>query len=79
MLFRSRPRVWNISEVSKDHRNKVTRLPNKTTPRVAVLGPENETAPFVAGTTVTVGLIDAAASETKLFNDERARGRVRGQ
>ena len=35
-----------------------------------MLGPENETAPPVAGTILAVGLIDAAASETKLFNGD---------
>jgi hypothetical protein len=36
-----------------------------------VLGPENETAPLLTDTTDAVGLTDAAACETKLFNGEQ--------
>jgi hypothetical protein len=63
--------------VSDDQKSKDIRLLSKTTPKVAVLGPEIEMASFeLIDTTEAVGLIDAAApdAETKLFNDERERG-----
>jgi len=60
--------------VSDDQKSRDMKVLSKTTPRVAVLGPENEMASFVPiETTEAVGLMDAAASdtETKLFNDEQ--------
>jgi hypothetical protein len=57
---------------------RVARPLSKTTAKAVTLGREKDTAPFVlADTREAVGLTDTAASETKLFNDER--GRVRDQ
>jgi len=67
MLYHSR---CGISSVRNQRR--IARPLSKTTPKVVTLGREKDTAPFltVADTRVAVGSTDAAASETKLFNDE---------
>jgi hypothetical protein len=75
--------LWNIYQVSEeqrirrseDQKSRVAKEPSKTTPRLAVLGPESEIAPFVFAATIEAeGLIDTA-SETKLFNDEQDQAR----
>lgn len=53
------------------NQKKMARPLSKTTLKVATLGREKDTAPFltVAATMVAVGLTETA-SETKLFNDD---------